>query len=72
MTTTVLLTPGKMAAEIGVPLHRGFIHISSTRPPIQPVALAGLVQMNDRTALEAVRTKINRIVAERLLREVSA
>lgn len=70
MTIPVLLTPGKMAAEIGTPLHR-ILHILRTRTHIQPVARAGVVRVFDRAALEAVRAEINHIVAERLLKGVS-
>ena len=70
MAIPVLLTPGKIAAEIGTPLHR-ILHVLRTRPHIQPIARAGVVRVYDRNALEAVRKEINRIAAERLLKGVS-
>ncbi|QEL15900.1 hypothetical protein [Limnoglobus roseus] len=62
MTTTIvptLITPGVIAAEVGVPLHR-VTHILATRPHIRPSARAGTLRLYDQAAVEAVRAEIER------------
>lgn len=60
MTTTVpsLLTPGRLAEELGVPLRR-VQHILSTRQHIRPVARAGILRLYDRAALASLRHELN-------------
>ena len=60
MKTTVpdLLTPGRLASELGVPLHR-VLHILRTRLHIQPKARAGRLRLYSRDDLAAVRHEIH-------------
>ena len=66
MTTTVpcLLTPGRIADELGVPLPR-VLYVLSTRRHIRPLARAGTIRLYDRAALAAVRHELNGIDARR-------
>lgn len=59
-----LLTTGRMAAELGVPLHR-VLYVLSTRPHIQPSALAGTLRLFNRQAVAMVRHELNAIDARR-------
>jgi hypothetical protein len=59
-----LRTPGKIAAELGVPLHR-VLYILKTRVHIRPSARAGILRLFDRLAVAQVRHEINAIDAQR-------
>ena len=52
-----LLTPGRLAAELGVPIHR-ILHILRTRHHIQPAARAGTLRLFSRHSLDAVRDEL--------------
>lgn len=53
-----LRTPGRLAAELGVPLHR-VLHILATRTHIQPSARAGTLRLFDAQAVAQVRHELN-------------
>jgi hypothetical protein len=57
-----LTTPGVMAAQLGVPLHR-ILHILATREHIRPAARAGTLRLYDRRAVAMVRHELNAIDA---------
>ena len=63
-TTPQLRTPGRLAAELGVPLHR-VLHILATRPHIKPAARAGTLRLYDADAAAQVRHELNAIDARR-------
>ena len=58
-----LLTPGRIAAELGVSLAR-VLYVLSTRPHIAPSARAGTLAY-DRQAVAMVRHELNSIDARR-------
>ena len=64
MTCPNLLTPGRIADALGVPLHR-VQHILSTRPQIQPSARAGTLRLFDRAAVEQIWRELNAMDARR-------
>ena len=53
-----LRTPGRIAEELQVALHR-VLHILSTRDHIAPVARAGTLRLFDAEAVAKVRLEIN-------------
>jgi hypothetical protein len=53
-----LLTPGRIAAELGVPLHR-VVHILGTRSHITPRARAGTLRLYCAEAVAQVRHELN-------------
>jgi hypothetical protein len=57
-TTPQLRTPGRLAAELGVPLHR-VLHILATRKHIAPTARAGTLRLFDADAAAQVRHEVN-------------
>jgi len=59
-----LLTSGKIADELGVPVQR-VLHILRTRPHIQPQAFAGNTRLFNREAMAMVRHELNKIDARR-------
>jgi hypothetical protein len=59
-----LLTPGRLADALGIPLHR-VQHVLRTRQHICPSARAGMLRLYDRQALAMVRHEINAIDARR-------
>lgn len=59
-----LTTPGVIARELGVPLHR-VLYILSTRHHIQPTEFAGRLRVYDRHAVAMVRHELNAIDARR-------
>ena len=59
-----LLTAGRIAAEIGEPLHR-VTRVLATRKHIQPAAYAGTLRLFDRRAVAMVRHELNAIDARR-------
>lgn len=60
MTTAVpsLLTPGKIADKLGVPLHR-VLYILRTRGHIRPRARAGRLRLYSRDAIAFIRHELN-------------
>lgn len=58
----ILLTSGRMAVELGEPLHR-VTYILATRRHIRPSARAGTLRLFDRAALAMVRHELNTIDA---------
>lgn len=59
-----LLTPGRIAAELGEPLHR-VLYVLSTRPHIRPAARAGTLRLYRQAAIAQVRHELNAIDARR-------
>jgi len=57
-TTPQLRTPGRLAAELGVPLPR-VLHILATRQHIKPTARAGTLRLYDADAVAKVRHELN-------------
>lgn len=57
-----LRTPGVLAADLGVPLHR-VLYILHTRHHIQPSARAGRLRLYDREAVAQVRHELTAIDA---------
>jgi hypothetical protein len=58
------LTPGVIASELGVPLHR-VSYILKTRKHIQPMARAAGARVYPLSVLAQVRYELNRIAANR-------
>ena len=65
-----LRTPGRLATELGVPLHR-VLHVLATRSHIRPAARAGTLRLYDSQAVAQVRHELNGIDARRCRREVA-
>jgi hypothetical protein len=63
-----LITPGVIAGELRVPLHR-VLHVLATRQHIQPAARAGTLRLYDRQAVAMVRHELNAIAARRCRRQ---
>jgi hypothetical protein len=59
-----LLTPGRIAAELGVSLPR-VTYILATRRHILPAARAGTLRLYDRQTVALVRHELNAIEARR-------
>ena len=59
-----LRTPGVIAAELGVPLHR-VAYVLQSRPHIRPSARAGRLRLYDRAAVALIRHELNAIDARR-------
>jgi hypothetical protein len=59
-----LRTPGVIARELGVPIHR-VVHVLATRQHIRPTARAGTLRLYDRDAVAMVRHELNAIDARR-------
>jgi hypothetical protein len=64
----LLITPGVIAAELCVPLHR-VLHVLATRQHIRPSARAGTLRLYDRQGVAMVRHEINAIDARRCRQE---
>jgi hypothetical protein len=64
MTEPHLITPGRIAAEVGEPLHR-ILHILATRRHIRPAARGGTIRLYRRDAIAQVRHELNAIDARR-------
>lgn len=64
----LLITPGRIANAIGVPLHR-VLRILSTRPHIRPAARAGTIRLYDRATIAKVRSELNLVDARRCRRQ---
>lgn len=65
-----LLTPGRIAAELGVRLPR-VLYVLATRTHIRPSARAGILRLYARDAVEMVRDELNAIDARRCGLEVA-
>lgn len=65
-----LLTPGRMAVELGLPLPR-VLYVLATRPHIRPAARAGTIRLYDRENLARVRHELNAIDARRTQKGVT-
>lgn len=59
-----LRTPGVLAADLGVPLHR-VLYVLDTRKHIVPSARAGQLRLYDRQAVAQVRHELSAIDARR-------
>lgn len=68
--TPQLITPGRIAAELGEPLHR-VTHVLATRDHIQPTARAGVLRLYRREVIAMVRHELNAIDAGRNRKGVS-
>lgn len=66
-----LRTPGRLAAELGVPIHR-VLHVLATRSHITPRARAGTLRLYDADAVAKVRDELNVIDARRNRRQCEA
>jgi hypothetical protein len=64
-----LITPGVIASELAVPLHR-VLHVLATRKHICPSARAGTLRLYDRQTVAMVRHELNAIDARRCGRAV--
>lgn len=65
-----LTTPGVIARELGVPLHR-VLHVLATREHIRAAARAGTLRLYDRQAVAQVRHELNAIDARRCSKGVA-
>jgi hypothetical protein len=59
-----LFTPGQIASELRVPLHR-VAHVLATRGHIRPRARAGTLRVYDSQAVAQVRHELHAIDARR-------
>ena len=59
-----LRTPGVLAADLDVPLHR-VVYVLRTRGHISPSARAGRLRLYDRDAVALIRHELNAIDARR-------
>ena len=59
-----LRTPGVLAADLDVPLHR-VMYVLRTRAHITPSARAGQLRLYDREAVALIRHELNAIDARR-------
>jgi hypothetical protein len=59
-----LLTPGRIADELGASLPR-VLYILATRRHISPAARAGTLRLYDREAIAKIRHELNSIDAQR-------
>jgi hypothetical protein len=59
-----LLTPGRIAIDLGVPIHR-VLNVLRTRKHIRPVARAGTIRLFRQEAVAQVRHELNAIDARR-------
>lgn len=59
-----LRTPGVLAADLNVPLHR-VMYILQSRDHIVPAARAGRLRLYDREAVALIRHELNKIDARR-------
>lgn len=63
-----LITPGIIAAALGVPIHR-VNHILRTRAHLRPVARAGVLRCYEPAAVAMVRHELSAIDARRMERK---
>lgn len=59
-----LITPGVIAFELGVPIHR-VLNVLRTRQHIRPSAKAGTLRLYSRSAIAMVRHELNTMEARR-------
>ncbi len=59
-----LRTPGVLAADLDVPLHR-VLYVLRSRGHIRPSARAGRLRLYDREAIALIRHELNAIDARR-------
>jgi len=64
MNCPKLLTPGRIAEALGVPLHR-VQHVLATRSHIQPSARAGTLRLFDKAAVKDIEGELAAIDARR-------
>ena len=57
MNCPKLLTPGRIADALGVPLHR-VQHVLATRSRIQPSARAGRLRLFDKAAVKEIEREL--------------
>ena len=69
-TTTKLITPGIIATDLNVALHR-VLHVLATRQHIRPSVRVGTIRLYDRRAVARVRYELNLIDARRCRKVVS-
>ena len=60
-----LLTPGRIAARLHVPLHR-VLYVLSSRPHIRPAARAGRLRLFNHRAMAMIRHELNSIDARHI------
>ena len=63
-STPVFDTPGRIAAQLGVPLHR-VVYILNTRRYITPTARVGRMRVYDAEAVACIRHELAEIDATR-------
>jgi hypothetical protein len=63
-TAPQLITPGVIAAELRVPLHR-VLHVLASRRHIRALARAGTLRLYDKRSVAMVRHELNAIDARR-------
>jgi hypothetical protein len=68
--TPRLITPGVIARELHVPLHR-VLHVLATRQHIRPSARGGTLRLYSRQAVAMVRHELNAIDARRCRKVVN-
>jgi len=66
-----LRTPGVLAADLDVPLHR-VMYVLQTRPHIRPSARAGRLRLYDRKSIALIRHELNAIDAWRDARNAAS
>lgn len=66
--TPKLITPGVIAGQVGVPLHR-VLYVLRTRPHITPAARAGRLRLYRAEAVAMIRHELNAIDASTHRRE---
>ena len=71
LSVPYLLSPGVIARELKVPLHR-VQNVLDTRPHIRPLARAGIIRLYDRDAVAMIRHELNAIDARRSGQEVAS
>jgi hypothetical protein len=59
-----LLTPGRIAERLGVPLPK-VLYVLASRPHIRPSARAGCLRLFDRHAVAQIRHELTAIAARR-------
>ena len=60
-----LLTAGRIASSLGVPLPR-VLRVLATRPHIKPAARAGILRLYRHDAIELVRRELESMEARRM------
>ncbi len=65
-----LTTPGIMAQELGVPIHR-VLHVLASRPHIRPTARAGTLRLYSKESVAQVRHELSAMDARRCRQEAN-